>query len=183
MKCTECGNAMTRSVGEHVYRESGMEHVILHNVTRYECESCGARRVNIPAIAQLHRLLAHIISTKPARLIPSEVRFIRDHLELSNKDFATLMGVSETQASRWTTSEPIGVPAERFLRVLATMGPIVLAAGTPSVTLGKIKNDEFISDVRSTLANLPSKDEPAKELPFRIRRNSADWKLESPATA
>jgi DNA-binding transcriptional regulator YiaG len=169
---------MTKSAGDHVYRESGMEHVILQNVTKYECESCGAKRVNIPAIAQLHRLLAHVISTKAARLIPSEVRFIRDHLELSNKDFAILMGVSETQASRWTTSEPIGVPAERFLRLLATMGPIVLASGTPSVILGKLKDNEFISDIRSTLANLPSKDEPAKELPFRVRRNSADWKLE-----
>jgi len=62
--------------------------------------------------------------------------------------------------------------------MLATMGPIVLAAGRPSVTLGKIKDAEFISDVRSTLANLPSKDKPAKQLPFRVRRNSADWKLE-----
>jgi DNA-binding transcriptional regulator YdaS (Cro superfamily) len=111
------------------------------------------------------------------------VRFIRDHLELSNKDFAILMGVSETQASRWTSSEPIGVPAERFLRMLATMGPVVLAAGTPSVTLGKIKDAELVSDVRSTLANLPSKDEPAKELPFRVRRNSAGWKIELQATA
>lgn len=183
MKCTECGNAMTKSVGDHVYLESGMEHVVLQNVTKYECESCGAKRVTIPAIAQLHRLLAHVIATKPARLIPSEVRFIRDHLELSNKDFAILMGVSETQASRWTTSEPIGVPAERFLRILATMGPIVLVAGTPSVTLGKINDGEFISDVRSTLAHLPSKDEPARELPLRVRRNSADWKLEPQATA
>lgn len=182
MKCTECGNAMTKSIGDHVYRESGMEHVILQNVTKYECESCGAKRVNIPAIAQLHRLLAHVIATKPARLLPSEVRFIRDHLELSNKDFAILMGVSETQASRWTSSEPIGVPAERFLRMLATMGPMVLAAGTASVTIGKIKDSEFVSDVRSTLANLPSKDEPAKELPFRVRRNSADWKLQLQAT-
>ena len=183
MKCTECGNAMTKSVGDHVYRESGMEHVILRNVIKYDCESCGAKRVNIPAIAQLHRLLAHIIATKPARLIPSEVRFIRDHLELSNKDFAILMGVSETQASRWTSSEPIGVPAERFLRMLATMGPIVLAAGAPTVTLGKIKDDEFVADVRSTLANLPSKDEPIKELPIKIRRNSTDWRHEQQVLA
>ena len=181
MKCTECGNAMTKSIGDHRYRESGMEHVILHNVTRYECESCGAKRVNIPAIAQLHRLLAQIISTKPARLIPSEVRFIRDHLELSNKDFAILMGVSETQASRWTSSEPIGVPAERFLRMLATMGPLVLAGGAPHVALGKVKEEELVSDIRSTLASLPSKDEPAKELPLRVRRNSGDWKVDHQA--
>lgn len=182
MRCIECGNAMTKSIGDHVYRESGMEHVILQNVTKYECESCGAKRVNIPAIAQLHRLLAHVISTKPARLVPSEVRFIRDHLELSNKDFAILMGVSEHQASRWTNSEPIGVPAERFLRMLATMGPIVLAAGVPAVTLGKFKEGEFIADIQSTMASLPSKDEPVKELPIKVRRGSSDWKPEIQAS-
>jgi hypothetical protein len=67
--------------------------------------------------------------------------------------------------------------------MLATMGPIVLAAGVPTVTLGKIKDDEFVADVRSTLANLPSKDEPVKELPIRIRRNSADWRREPQAVA
>jgi DNA-binding transcriptional regulator YiaG len=178
MKCTECGNAMTKSVGDHVYRESGMDHVILRNVVKYDCESCGAKRVQIERMAQLHRLLAHIIATKPARLLPSEVRFIRDHLELSNRDFAMVMGVSETQASRWTSSEPIGVPAERFLRMLATMGPIVLAAGASSVTLGRIKDNEFVADVRATLGALPSKDEPVKEMPVRIRRTANDWKAE-----
>jgi putative transcriptional regulator len=178
MKCTECGNAMTRTVGDHVYRESGLENVMLLNITKYDCESCGAKRVNIPAMGQLHRLLAHMISTKPARLESTEVRFIRDHLGLSNKDFAALMGVSEHQASRWTSSEPIGVPAERFLRMLATMGPITLAAGAPTVAIGKA--EEFVADVRSTLANLPSKDEPVREVAIRVRRNSNDWKS-SPA--
>lgn len=175
MKCTECGNAMTQTIGDHIYRESGMSHVVLRNVPMYDCESCGAHRVVIERMAQLHRLLAHIIATKPARLVPSEVRFLRDHLELTNRDFATLMGVSETQASRWTSAEPIGVPAERFLRVIATMGPIVIGAGPPTVKLGKIKDGEFIA--------LPSKDEEAKEMPVRIRRTLSDWKQEQPAAA
>src|SRR5262245_38491563 len=116
MKCTECGNKMTRSVVDHVYRESGLDNVILHGVTKYTCESCGAERVQIPHMGPLHRAIAQAIAHKPARLVPAEVRFLRDHLDLSNKEFAALMGVSPEQASRWTSSEPIGVPAERFLR-------------------------------------------------------------------
>jgi len=54
------------------------------------------------------------------------VRFVRDHLGLSNTQFAELMGVTPTQSSRWTNSEAIGLPAERFLRVLATLGPDLL---------------------------------------------------------
>jgi hypothetical protein len=62
--------------------------------------------------------------------------------------------------------------------MLATMGPITLAAGAPTVAIGKA--EEFVADVRSTLANLPSKDEPVREVAIRVRRNSNDWKS-SPA--
>lgn len=178
MKCTECGNAMTKSVGDHAYRESGMEHVILRGVTKYDCESCGAKRVTIVAMAQLHRLLAEMIARKPARLVPSEVRFVRDHLELSNKDFAIIMGVTETQASRWTSSEPIGVPAERFLRTLATLGPLVLASRTaPVVEMLPAKG------IVEMLSHLPSKDEEVREVPIRVRRNTSDWKAEAQPAA
>jgi putative zinc finger/helix-turn-helix YgiT family protein len=186
MKCTECGGTLTKSVGDHLYVESGLDNVILRNVTKYECESCGAKSVSIERMAQLHRLLAHIIATKPARLVPAEVRFIRDHLELSNKDFATLMGVTEGQASRWTSSEPIGVPAERFLRMIATLGPIVISADTLGVSKAEIrkpKESELLEDVRATLRALPSKDEPVKEVPVRVRRTANDWKPEQVASA
>jgi len=79
----------------------------------------------------LHRAIAHAIAIKPTRLMPKEVRFLRDHLDLGNKEFAELMGVSPEQASRWT-SDPIGVPAERLLRLIAVMGPDTIAARTAS---------------------------------------------------
>lgn len=173
MKCTECGNAMTKTVVDHVYRESGMDHVILKNTTKYSCESCGAKRVQIVAVGQLHRLLAELIAKKPARLVPSEVRFIRDHLELSNREFATLMGVTEAQASRWTSSEPIGVPAERFLRMLAVIGPVILAQrNLPEVEMLPTKG------LIETLGHLPSKDEPVTKIEIKVRRSSSDWKSE-----
>jgi putative zinc finger/helix-turn-helix YgiT family protein len=184
MKCTKCGSTMIKSVGDHAYRESGMDHVILRNITKYHCDHCGAKNVQIVAMAQLHRLLAELIARKPARLVPSEVRFIRDHLELSNKDFAVLMGVSETQASRWTNSEPIGVLAERFLRMLATIGPIVLASrDAPKSVLGKVNGGEFVADVAETLHRLPSGDEPVKEIPIKVRRSNSDWKPEPQVAA
>jgi DNA-binding transcriptional regulator YiaG len=175
---------MTKSVGDHVYHESGMDHVTLRNVTKYRCESCGAQRVQIVAMAQLHRLLAELIARKPARLVPSEVRFIRDHLELTNKDFSALMGVTEAQASRWTSSEPIGVPAERFLRMLATLGPEVLASrGAAMVEVGKMSDGGFVAGVVDTLGRLPSKDEPVKDVPLRVRRsNHSGWKVEAHAS-
>jgi Zn finger protein HypA/HybF involved in hydrogenase expression len=76
MKCTDCGNVMTKSVGDHVYRESGMDHVVLCNTATYTCESCGAKRVQIVAMAQLHRALASVLAQKPARLVSSRPRSV-----------------------------------------------------------------------------------------------------------
>ena len=39
MQCTECGNAMTKSVGDHVYHESSMDQVTLRDVTKYDCDA------------------------------------------------------------------------------------------------------------------------------------------------
>lgn len=197
MKCLECGNAMTKSVGDHVYRESGMDHVILRNITKLHCESCGAKRVQIPAIAQLHRALANAIARKPARLVPSEVRFLRDHLELTNTEFAALMGVSSHQTSRWTSSDPIGVPAERFLRLLATLGPELVkpavsdeSEGDPlkitAETVGIARAgfaQEAIEGVAQVIHHLPPPSAEAKTVKIGLRRASGgSWKQDS-ATA
>ncbi|HEX8114146.1 MAG TPA: YgiT-type zinc finger protein [Kofleriaceae bacterium] len=185
MKCTECGNKMTRSVVDHVYRESGLDNVILHGITRYRCESCGAERVQIPNMGPLHRAIARAIAHKPARLVPAEVRFLRDHLELSNKDFAALMGVTPEQASRWTSSEPIGVPAERFLRTLALLGP-----GVVSLDQGDDREDDSLPDpelspslFKALLRELPPPSTAPREVPIDLRRAPSGWKLEAHAAS
>ncbi|HEY4243796.1 MAG TPA: hypothetical protein VGM88_28480 [Kofleriaceae bacterium] len=179
MKCTKCGEGtLKKFAGDHVYRESGMEHVILRNVTKYECEHCHDKSVEIPRMAQLHRLLAEILVRKAARLVPSEVRFLRDHLDLTNKGFAALMGVTEPQASRWTTTETMGVPAEHFLRTLATFGPFVLATEErAAVEMMPTK------PLAETIHAFPSRDAEAKATPMRIRRSAKDWQAEVIATA
>ena len=180
MKCTECGNAMIKSIGDHTYVESGMDHVILRNVTKYSCETCGAKRVTIVAMAQLHRAIALALAVKPARLISSEVRFIRDHLDLSNRDFAKIVGVTEEQASRWTTTESPGVPAERFIRVLASLGPnfVAKASKGEASSIEPIADPHVIVDVVHTINELPSKDEPPAKMPIRAKRSNSDWKTE-----
>jgi DNA-binding transcriptional regulator YiaG len=176
MKCTECGNAMTKSVGDHVYRESGMDHVILRNTTTYTCESCGAKRVQIIAMAQLHRAIASALAHKPARLIPSEVRFLRDYLELTNKGFAALMGVTEHQASRWTSTDVMGVPAEHFLRMLTTLGPIALASDQPAeVVIRPPTTEALFRSLGDTIKSFPSRSEGATTLPIKAQRGRSEW--------
>lgn len=184
MKCTECGNVMTKSVGDHVYRESGMDHVVLRNTTTYTCESCGAKRVQIVAMAQLHHAIASVLAQKPARLIPSEVRFLRDYLELTNKGFAALIGVTEHQASRWTSTDPMGVPAEHFLRMLTTLGPIALARDEPAeVALNPLTTEALLRSLGDTLKSFPSRSEGATTLQIRAQRGRSDWNAVVQASA
>jgi DNA-binding transcriptional regulator YiaG len=134
-----------------------------------------------PHMGPLHRAIAQIaqaIAVKPARLVPNEVRFIRDHLALSNKDFAELMGVSAEQASRWMTEHPSGVPAERFLRMLATLGPDAVKASSDPVDdrLEALASFKAIDIVR-TMGHLPPPSTPARNVQIGLRRNgAAGWK-------
>jgi putative zinc finger/helix-turn-helix YgiT family protein len=184
MKCTECGNVMTKSVGDHVYRESGLDNVTLRNVTTYACESCGAKRVLIPNMGPLHRAIALALADKPARLLPQEVRFIRDHLGLSNKQFAEIMGVRPEQSSRWVGEDPIGIPAERFLRVLATMGPELVASPEDDAehveksSVPAPQLEEVTRELRGMLAHLPAQSSEAKPVDIRLRRQTSGWSAE-----
>jgi DNA-binding transcriptional regulator YiaG len=175
VKCTECGNVMTKSVGDHVYRESGMDHVTLSDTTTYTCESCGAKHVQIVALTRLHHVLASALVQKPARLVPSEVRFLRDYLELTNKGFATLMGVTEHQASRWTSTDPMGAPAEHFLRVLTTLGPRALAGELSEVALKLPTIEDLFRALGDTFKCFPSRSEGVTTLQIRAQFIRSDW--------
>jgi putative zinc finger/helix-turn-helix YgiT family protein len=175
MKCTECGNAMTKAIGDHHYTESGLDNVMLRGVSKYECPSCGSKRVAIPAISQLHRAIALALAQKPARLVSAEVAFLRDYLDLSNRDFADLMGVTPEHTSRWASSAEISGPAERFLRTLAVLGPEVIAKRVRE-TLGAPPPID-VDAVAKMLEAMPSKDAPAKKVPIDLRPTGrTGWK-------
>lgn len=188
MKCPKCGNTMNKSVGDHLYLESGMDHVILRHITQYVCEEDGSSFVQIPAIAQLHRTLALAIAEKPARMIPSEVRFLRDHLGVSNTQFAELMGVTATQSSRWTTSETIGLQAERLLRLLVALGPERVKAATEatlfisSATSQKARAqiaEETLGDVANVIHRSLSSSSEARAVEIGLRRSGTRWKQDA----
>lgn len=120
-KCPECAAAMAAQVRDHQFVESGLENVWLEGLTVHVCPN-GHELLVIPAMAKLHRVLALAIISSGERLTPPEVKYLRKYLGLSNQDFATVMGVSEGQASRWANGDEMGVPAEHLLRVLVLRG-------------------------------------------------------------
>jgi hypothetical protein len=51
------------------------------------------------------------------------------------------------------------------------------------VELGKIDDGRVVAGVVDTLGGLPSKDEPVKDVPLRVRRsNASGWKAEALAS-
>lgn len=125
MKCPICGSPMTAHHQTHLYTESGLPNVVLHNVEVRRCTSCGEEELVLPRLAQLHRLIAHTLATKPSRLRSEEVRFLRKHIGWSGVDFAKHMGVTPSQVSRWENGDPMSPQADRLLRALWAMTPQV----------------------------------------------------------
>jgi DNA-binding transcriptional regulator YiaG len=165
---------MKKTVEDHLYTESGLDNVILRHVTKYVCPEDGSAFVQIPALSQLHRTLALALAEKPARLIPSEVRFLRDHLGLSNTRFAELMAVTPTQSSRWTTTEQIGPQAERFLRVLVALGPERISGGDSACTA-----EQTLGELAQVIDRLPPSSAEAKDVKIGLRRSGAGWKQDA----
>jgi putative transcriptional regulator len=126
MRCIECGGAMKTRRENHYYKESGLSGITLVNLEISQCENCGQKEVEIPAIAQLHALIVRSILLKAARLLPEEIRFLRKHVGWSQSDLAARMGVAPETANRWENDKTkMSVPVERYFRLrVATQEPI-----------------------------------------------------------
>ena len=101
-RCTECGTPQHAERRTMDYPESGLSNVQLINVPMWVCEQ-GHEEFEIPAVSQLHDLLAAMIVRKPARLAGPEIKFLRRRVELSGKTFAERIGITPVQLSRVET--------------------------------------------------------------------------------
>lgn len=119
MKCIECGGSL-RVVGDaHRYDASGLKNVLLRGVEVRECAKCGERETAIPNIEGLHRAIAHVIVRRPSALSAAELRFLRQYLGYSSKDFAAKIGVRAETLSRWENAErPVNELVDRLTRLL-----------------------------------------------------------------
>jgi putative zinc finger/helix-turn-helix YgiT family protein len=121
MKCVNCGHAMTATRGTHRYTESGLSNVTLANIEIRTCPQCGERRVVIPKMDLLHRMIAKALIRANRPFAPDEIRFLRKWLGLSSLDFALVMGVRPETVSRWENGKyPFPPTADRLLRLLVS---------------------------------------------------------------
>ena len=119
MKCAECGADLKTIATTHRYAESGLPDVILHGVEVRRCRGCAEEEVAIPNIAGLHRCIAEILVRRNSALSGAELRFLRQFLGHSSKDFAKILGVAAETVTRWQTAgRPVPPAVDRAVRLL-----------------------------------------------------------------
>jgi putative zinc finger/helix-turn-helix YgiT family protein len=124
MKCTECGGHLKITGHTHRYVESGLSDVVLHGIQVRKCGKCGAEEVAIPSIADLHRCIATTLVARKSALSAVELRFLRQFLGHSSKDFAKTLGVVPETLSRWeNASRDIPPVVDRVVRLLVVNTP------------------------------------------------------------
>jgi YgiT-type zinc finger domain-containing protein len=122
MICEECGAQMTSARESFPYRSGGLPNVLLVNIRVDRCPACGAYEVELPAIQQLHKALAHFMLQKRERLHQDELRFLRKYLGFSLEDLAPYLEVSPEQIAQWEEgTSPILPLQEKFLRALVAI--------------------------------------------------------------
>jgi putative transcriptional regulator len=120
MKCIECGSEMTTKK-ENVPFEA-LPGTVLVGVDVSRCRACGAYEVAIPALDKLMDMLASAVIRKSARLVGSEVRFLRKYLGYSSSDFAKRISSSPSTVSKWENdAQPIGFHSDLLLRAMVAL--------------------------------------------------------------
>ncbi len=97
------------------YESCGLKNIWLKNGFEFH-DTPYSKGVAIHDVDGLHKAIGmHLINNKP-RLSPSEVRFLRKELNLSQVNLAMMLGVGESTVRSWEGKCRITPTADRLLR-------------------------------------------------------------------
>ena len=101
---------------------SGLPNVYLIGIKYKVCKVCEAQAADIPAIKQLMQVIARAVVESETPLTGPEIRFLRKRLGKKASEFGRLIGVTETQVSRWENEHnPPERSADKLIRVFYSM--------------------------------------------------------------
>lgn len=123
--CTECGEPQQQVRRSVPYPESGLDNVVLINVPVWICAN-GHDEIEIPAVTELHELLAHKIIRKPAPIVGPEIKFLRRRVGLTAKDFAAKIGLTPVRLSQLENLKT-GLPKRADLLIRLSMAALIAA--------------------------------------------------------
>jgi len=98
----------------------GLPNVFLVGVNYRRCSDCSNVSADIPAPIKLWSMLASKVALKPSALDGKEIRFLRKFAGKNASAFATLVGVSVEQVSRWEHDHNRPeIATDRLIRIIA----------------------------------------------------------------
>ncbi len=99
------------------YDDAGLRNVWLVNGYRVRKTAYG-KAVAIENVEGLTRAICRALANKPGRLTGSEFRYLRLHLELSQKSLAGMFGNTEQAVALWEKKGRIPLWADKHMRLL-----------------------------------------------------------------
>ena len=143
------------------YDESGLDYVILKGL-RAQTDDAGETVVNIPRINLLHRVLSHVVASKPSGLLPKEIRFLRTEMGLTQAELARRVGKDAQTVGRWERGETSpDQAAEMVIRASALEHAGVEAAPSmealAGMTVPSANADPFLIDASNPKRYRPMK--------------------------
>lgn len=102
------------------FLSSGLPNVYITGMDYEECARCHRITGIFPRVQDLLDTLKQLILRKAPPLTGDEIKYLRKSIGKSSEDFASWIGVSPEQISRWENNHnPPGQPADRAIRFLA----------------------------------------------------------------
>lgn len=117
MLCMECGHELERVCGPMTETYRGREYTV-DGIVRDVCPACGEYEISAEESDKLDRAIDEAYRRDEGLLAPSEIKALRKSLNLNQKEFESLLGVSSPTCSRWETGSMVqSHTADKLMRV------------------------------------------------------------------
>ena len=154
--CTNCGKAARKTHGNHLFRESGLNNVVLKDIDIIKCDDCGNEDPIILKMNGVMKTIALALVNKPFALCGEEIRYLRRYLGMSGDTFSSFLHTDKSVLSRWENNkEPVGTKSDLLIRTIA------LSLGTglrPDVEQSVRKFTKIDESPRSVMVELDLRD-------------------------
>jgi YgiT-type zinc finger domain-containing protein len=118
--CRECGGNAKIVRKDYLFKESGLNNILLKDIEVVSCAKCKSESPRIPNHDDLMRTIAVALIDKPTELAGDEVRFLRKYLGEGSTPFAQMLGIDRSHLSRVENrAMAISRQTDRLVRTLA----------------------------------------------------------------
>lgn len=120
-RCSNCGENAKRVRTNYLFRESGLNNVVLKDIEVIKCHHCGNEDPVIHRLADVMKQIARALVEKPFALRGEEIRFLRKYLGMNGDTFAGFLHADKSVLSRWENNQAgIGSKSDLLIRAIVS---------------------------------------------------------------